>query len=46
MRKHRAKEERIREKRIDAVNDRQLGKLRSEAANIDVMSTQQFPIVS
>lgn len=45
MRQRRAKEERKRERHIDEVNDRQIGKIRERSSNIDVMSTQHFPTV-
>lgn len=45
MRLRRAKEERQREKYINEVNDRQLGKILSRSANIDVTSTNHFPSV-
>lgn len=45
MRQRRAKEERKREKQIDEVNERQIGKIISRSANIDVTSNQQFPMV-
>lgn len=45
MRQRREKEERKREKHINEVNDRQIGKIRERSANIDVMSVQHFPMV-
>lgn len=45
MRQHRAKVERKREKQIDEVNDRQIGKIIARSANIDVTSERQFPMV-
>lgn len=45
MRQRRAKEERKREKHIDEVNDRQIGKIIERSSNIDVMSAQHFPSV-
>lgn len=44
-RQRRAREERKREKHIDLVNDRQIGKIIRSAINIDVTSDQQFPMV-
>lgn len=46
MRQHRAREERIREKHIFEVNERQLGKVLASSANIDIGSTSHFPTVS
>lgn len=46
MRQHRAREERIREKHIFEVNERQLGKVLASSANIDIGSTAHFPTVS
>lgn len=45
MRQHRAKLERKREKQIDEVNDRQIGKIIARSANIDVTSDHHFPMV-
>ncbi|XP_075159449.1 E3 ubiquitin-protein ligase RNF10 [Haematobia irritans] len=42
-RQRRAKEEREREKHINAINDRQMGKLISSTANINITSSQEFP---
>lgn len=45
MRQHRAREERIREKYIFEVNERQLGKVLARSSNIDIDSTAHFPTV-
>jgi len=42
-RMRRAREEKKREKEIDRINDRQMGKLISRSANIDIQSAQEFP---
>ncbi|XP_061398430.1 E3 ubiquitin-protein ligase RNF10 [Musca vetustissima] len=43
-RQRKAREEREREKQINAINDRQMGKLISSAAAINIMSADEFPI--
>lgn len=45
MRQRRAKEEQKREKKIDEVNERQIGKIMSRSANIDMTSNRHFPMV-
>lgn len=45
MRQRRANEERIREKHIDEVNERQLGKVYSSPIKIYVESNDHFPMV-
>lgn len=45
QRQRRAREERQREKHINEVNDRQIGKIISRSANIDVTSNRHFPMV-
>lgn len=45
-RRRRAREEQKREKHINLVNERQIGKMIHSTANIDVYSDQQFPVVS
>lgn len=45
MRQRRAKEEQKREKKIDEVNERQIGKILARSANIDVTSNRHFPMV-
>lgn len=42
MRQRRANEERLREKHIDEVNERQLGKVYSKSIDIDVTSMYIF----
>ncbi|KAM7357277.1 E3 ubiquitin-protein ligase RNF10 [Cochliomyia hominivorax] len=42
-RQRKAKEEREREKYINAINDRQMGKLIASTANINLTSPQEFP---
>lgn len=42
-RQRRAREEREREKQINAINDRQMGKLIASTANINLSSAQEFP---
>lgn len=42
-RQRRAKEEREREKHINAINDRQMGKLIASTANINITSSHEFP---
>lgn len=44
-RQRRAREERKREKYINEINDRQIGKIMAKTANIDVTSDRQFPSV-
>lgn len=44
-RMRRAREEMRREKEINEINDRQMGKLIARSANIDIKSTSQFPTV-
>lgn len=44
MRQRRAKEEWKRERLIDEVNERQIGKILERSANIDVTSDRQFPM--
>lgn len=39
----RAREEKKRERQINEMNDRQMGKLMSKLANINIMSPQEFP---
>lgn len=43
MRQRRARDENRREVKINAVNERQIGKILSRSANIDVHSPRQFP---
>ncbi|KAL5290264.1 RNF10 family protein [Megaselia abdita] len=43
-RQRRAREEKKREKHINEINDRQMGKLIARSANIDINSDLQFPI--
>ncbi|XP_055382557.1 RING finger protein 10 [Condylostylus longicornis] len=43
VRNRRDREEKKRERRINEFNDRQMGKLLSRSANIDIESVQQFP---
>lgn len=43
MRQRRARDENRREVKINEVNDRQIGKILSRSANIDVHSDRQFP---
>lgn len=45
-RQRKAREEREREKQINAINDRQMGKLISSAAVINITSSDEFPTVS
>ena len=42
----RAKEEREREKHINAINDRQMGKLIESTANLNITSSDEFPMVA
>lgn len=44
-RQRRAREEREREKHINAINDRQMGKLIESTANINITSCNEFPMV-
>ena len=44
-RQRRAREEREREKHINAINDRQMGKLIESTANINITSSDEFPMV-
>lgn len=46
QRQRRAREERQREKHINEVNDRQIGKILSRSANIDMTSNRHFPMVN
>lgn len=46
LRMRRARAEQKREKQIDLVNERQIGKIIHTSANIDVTSDQQFPTVN
>lgn len=39
----REREEKKRERAINEINDRQMGKLLKSSANIDICSTKQFP---
>lgn len=43
MRQRREREEKKREKAINEINDRQMGKMLSASANIDICSSAQFP---
>lgn len=43
IRQRRAREEKKREREIDEINERQMGKLIARSANIDIQSSQQFP---
>lgn len=45
-RQRKAREEREREKQINAINDRQMGKLIASTANINITSSHEFPTVS
>lgn len=42
-RQRREREEKKRERAIDEINDRQMGKMLSSSINIDIGSTAQFP---
>lgn len=43
MRQRREREEKKRERVINEINDRQMGKMLSTSANIDICSSAQFP---
>lgn len=46
LRQRRDRDERKREKQINEINDRQMGKIISQTANIDIESTSHFPAVN
>jgi hypothetical protein len=43
MRQRREREEKKRERAINEINDRQMGKMLSATANIDICSAAEFP---
>ena len=45
-RQRKARDEREREKHINAINDRQMGKLIASTAKINITSSHEFPTVS
>jgi hypothetical protein len=46
MRQRKNREENIRERHISEINDRQMGLSMAKSANIEIKSSQQFPMVS